>query len=86
MRRHVHHVSVQQQGPNEPRSEKTGLRGFPTRSHTNRPVQSQKMNRGLKFRIWVVEGLYYPYSENKGADQLRSLHMQKAGFLITRLK
>ena len=27
--------------------------------------------RGLKFRIKVEEGLYYPYSENKGADQLR---------------
>ena len=43
-----------------------------------------------------MEGLYYPCSENKGADQLRGyreadlrlcfLHMQKAGFLITRLK
>ena len=30
------------------------------------------MARGLKFRIEVVEELYYPYSENKGADQLRS--------------
>ena len=30
-----------------------------------------KMARGLKFWIWVVEGLYYPCSENKGADQLR---------------
>ena len=29
------------------------------------------MARGLKFRITVVEGLYYPCSENKGADQLR---------------
>ena len=29
------------------------------------------MARGLKFRILVVEELYYPYSENKGADQLR---------------
>ena len=29
------------------------------------------MARGLKFRILVEEGLYYPYSENKGADQLR---------------
>ena len=38
----------------------------------NRAVQPQKMARGLKFRIKVVEGLYYPYSENKGADQLRS--------------
>ena len=25
--------------------------GFPTRSDTNRPVQSQKQARGLKFRI-----------------------------------
>ena len=29
------------------------------------------MARGLKFRIKEVEGLYYPSSENKGADQLR---------------
>ena len=29
------------------------------------------MARDLKFRIQVEEGLYYPYSENKGADQLR---------------
>ena len=28
------------------------------------------MTRGLKFRIWKVEGLYYLCSENKGADQL----------------
>ena len=34
-------------------------------------VQSQKMARGLKFRNYVVEGLYYPCSENKGTDQLR---------------
>ena len=46
--------------------------GFPTRSHTNRAVQPQKMARGLKFRIQEVEGLYYLCSENKGADQLRS--------------
>ena len=44
---------------------------FPIRSHTNRAVQSQKMARGLKFRIKEVEGLYYLCSENKGADQLR---------------
>ena len=55
----------------EPRSEKTGLSGFPTRSDINRVVQSQKMPRGLKFPILEVEGLYYPCSENKGADQLR---------------
>ena len=51
--------------------------------------------RVLKFRVEVVEGFYYPYSENKGADQLCSYCaadlrlcfriMQKAGFLITRL-
>ena len=28
------------------------------------------MARDLKFRIKEVEGLYYPCSENKGADQL----------------
>ena len=33
-----------------PRSEKTGLRGFPTRPDTNRSVQPQKIARGLKFR------------------------------------
>ena len=36
---------------NEPRCEKNGLSGFPTRSDTNRAVQPQKMARGLKFRI-----------------------------------
>ena len=30
------------------------------------------MTRDLKFRIEEVEGLYYPFSENKGTDQLRS--------------
>ena len=34
-------------------------------------VQSQKMSRCLRFQIKEVEGLYYPCSENKGADQLR---------------
>ena len=43
---------------------------FPTWSDTNQAVQLQKMVRGLKFRILVVEGLYYPCSENKGSDQL----------------
>ena len=45
---------------------------FPIRADTNRAVQSSKMARDLKFCILEVEGLYYPYSENKGADQLRS--------------
>ena len=46
--------------------------GFPSRSDTNRAVQPQKMDMGLKFRIQKVEELYYLCSENKGADQLRS--------------
>ena len=45
--------------------------GFPTGSDTNWAVQLQKVARGLKFRIYEVEGLYYLCSENKGADQLR---------------
>ena len=40
-------------------------------SDTNLAVQSQKMDKSLEFRIQEVEGLYYPCSENKGADQLR---------------
>ena len=44
---------------------------FPNRSDTNRPVQSQKRARSLKFWSLVEEELYYPSSENKGADQLR---------------
>ena len=44
----------------------------PTRSDTNRAVQSQKMVRGWKFWNYNVEELYYPCSEIKGADQLRS--------------
>ena len=43
----------------------------PTRSDTNRPVQSQKQARFLKFWMKEEEELYYPCSENKGADQLR---------------
>ena len=54
------------------------------------------MARGLTFLIQKVEVLYYPGSENKGADQLRGfreaelrlymfLHIQKSGFLMTRL-
>ena len=39
--------------------------------HTNRPVQSQKIARSLQFLMKEEEGLYYPCSENKGADQLR---------------
>ena len=44
---------------------------FSTWSDTNQAVQLQKMARDLKFWTKKVEGLYYLYSENKGADQLR---------------
>ena len=36
---------------NEPCNKETGLQGFPTRSVTNRPVQSQKKAKSLKFEI-----------------------------------
>ena len=55
----------------EPRSEKTRSSGFSTRPDTNRAVQSLKMARVVRFRISIEEGLYYPCSENKGADKLR---------------
>ena len=42
-----------------------------TRSDTNQAVQLQGMARGLKFCSYEEEVLYYPSSENKGADQLR---------------
>ena len=44
---------------------------FSTRPDINRPVQAQKQARNLKFWSLVEEELYYPSSENKGADQLR---------------
>ena len=39
--------------------------GFPTRYDTNRAVQPQIVSRGLKFRIYKVEGvfLYYLFRE-----------------------
>ena len=43
---------------------------FPNRSDTNRTEHAQKRARSLKFRTQVEEELYYPCSENKGADQL----------------
>ena len=68
---------------------------FSNRSDKNRPIQAKKSARSLKFRIKVEEEMYYPSSENKGADQLRGyreadLHflfspMQIVGFLIRRL-
>ena len=45
----------------------------PTRSDTNRAIHAQKMSRGWKFWNKKVQELYYPCSENKGADQLRGI-------------
>ena len=45
---------------------------FPNRSDTKQAVQSQKQAKSLKFWNKVEEELYYPSSENKGADQLNS--------------
>ena len=45
--------------------------GFSTRSDTNQAVDPQRKARGLELRIYIETGLYLPYSENKGADQLR---------------
>ena len=64
---------------------------FPNRSDTNPAVQAQKRARSLKFRVKVEEELYYPSSENKGADQLRGTaslfsHMQIVGFPMGRLR
>ena len=43
-------------------------------SDTNQAVLSLNMATGLKFQIQKIEGLYYPCSENKGADQLCGYH------------
>ena len=49
----------------EPPCEKASLWGFRPCHTQTRP---HKMARGLKFRIKEVEGLYFLYSVNKGAD------------------
>ena len=66
-----------------------------TRSDTNQAVQLLEMASGWKFWIQEEVGLYYPSSENKGADQLRGFreadlaalfsHMPNVGYLGTRL-
>ena len=48
----------------------TSRENLSTRSDRNQPVIVQKMAKGLKFRIQVVEGLYYLFSKNKDTDQL----------------
>ena len=70
--------------------------GFPARSDTNRPVQSQSKLEAENFGFKKKRELYFPSSENKGADQLHGyreadLHlcfciMQIVGFTMRRLK
>ena len=57
----------------EPRREKTGLRGF-RQGLTQTGLYSLRKNnnRILKFLVYVEEELYYPCSENKDAEQLCS--------------
>ena len=50
---------------------------FPNRSDTNRPVQLQKQARSLKFWSNVEEELYYPSSENKGADPTGTIYLSQ---------
>ena len=56
--------------------------GFLTKSDTNRALQMLKMARGLKFPSCEIKGLYYLFSENKGADQLCSYRVEEADFLL----
>ena len=48
----------------EPSREKTN-NVVSEQDDTNRAVEAQTMARGWKLRIWKVEELYYPCSENK---------------------
>ena len=66
--------------------DKICLRDF--RPDSDRAAQLQKI-RGSKFRIKEIDGLYYLYRENKGADQVSGYrsadlcpfsYMQKEGF------
>ena len=54
----------------EPRHKKTVIKVSDHFRHKRWAAHPQKMPRGLKFLFQEVEGLYYPCSENKGADQL----------------
>ena len=46
--------------------------GFPTRSDTNQSCTSTEDGQKLEILDLGRRKLYYPNSENKGADQLRS--------------
>ena len=54
---------------------------FPTRSDRNQAVHAEKQEWGWKFCIQKVEELFYPCSENKGADQLCSADLRLCFFI-----
>ena len=63
--------------------------GFATTVDSNRPAQPQKLYRGLKFRIWKLEVLYYLGSEQQRcwsdcADAQADLHLCCAHYGKTR--
>ena len=60
--------------------------GYLNRSNTNRAVQPHKMARGMKIRTYKEENLYYPCSENKGADQLCVTAKLICGFVFAYAK
>ena len=67
---------------NEPPRGKPNNVVFRNRSDTNRPVQAQKTARSLKHWIKEEEILYYPYSENKGADHGLGLCFRQCRLLV----
>ena len=52
-------------------NQQCGFRTGLTQTDLYRHRKELRTRRSLKFRIYVEEELYYPRSENKGADQLR---------------
>ena len=57
--------------------------GFSDMVSTNRDVQSQKMARGLTFRIKEVKGLYYLSLISKDLDTYSSIYVAKTKALIS---
>ena len=49
----------------------------------HKPGTAQKMARGLKFRILVVEGLYYLCSQNKACRSASRVPQSWSGFLFS---
>ena len=52
-------------------------------TNTNQAVHAQKMAKDWKFWIWKEEELYYPCSETKGTDLLRTFGFTHADCLFS---